>query len=152
MKYLTLLLFALLVFACGDATDSTTETDLPTVEESTEMEMETPAAPAMPAPELQSTIEAVQSAGGDITALPAGAAVSNIDTWIGKLSSMDGTDGIVSDLESLKGELGAGSINGERVGELLDNLSDQTRSLGGGNAMLNTLADALEAGAEKLGE
>ncbi len=99
---------------------------------------------------LQSTISAVEGAGGDITALQPSTAVSNIDSWIGELSSMDGTDEIVSDLQELKTELTADNIDGGSVSALLSSLADQTRELGGNNMGLTTLARALDAGAEKL--
>ncbi len=63
---------------------------------------------------------------------------------------MDGTDGIVNNLQSLKSELTAGSIDGGKVSNLLSTLATQTREVGQGNAGLSTLASALEAGARKL--
>ncbi len=64
---------------------------------------------------------------------------------------MDGTDGIVSNLRSLKDELGAGSIDGPRVSSLLSELASDTREVGAGNQGLTMLASALDAGASKLG-
>ncbi|CAH1002444.1 hypothetical protein LEM8419_03323 [Neolewinella maritima] len=151
MKHLLLLVLALTVLACAEQPANTTETDMDT-DVVTTPDMDRPEVD-MPAadPTLTATIDAVQSTGGDITALPADAAVSNIDTWINKLDGMDGTDGIVSNLQSLKGELTSGSIDGGRVSELLSTLASETRSVSGGNQGLSALASALEAGAEKLG-
>lgn len=148
MKNIALLFFALLLFACNDAA-TTTETP-PVADEMPEME--TPTTPAQStSPLLQSTVDAVQTNGGDITALPPSAAVSNIDSWIGELRGMDGTDGIIRDLESLKMELGMGNIDGSKVSNLLSSLASSTRQVGNGNPGLNALASALDAGANKLG-
>lgn len=150
MKSFSLLFFALLLFACNSQPATDTTDDLDTTVDPM-VEREDPMVTQQPSPQLQSTIDAVQSSGGDITALPAGAAVSNIDGWIGELRGMNGTDAIVNDLESLKTELTAGSIDGGRVSQLLSSLADQTRGLAGNTPGLSTLASALEAGAAKLG-
>jgi len=104
-----------------------------------------------PSEELSATIEAVKSAGGDITALSPEAAVGNIDTWIGKLGSMEGTEDIVGSLKGLKAELTSGDIDGGKVSGILTTLAAKTRELGDGNMALGTIASALEAGAKKLG-
>ena len=101
--------------------------------------------------QVQQTMDAVQGAGGDITALAPSTAVSNIDSWISKLEGMDGTDGIVTNLRSLKDELGAANIDGPRVSNLLSELATETRQVGGGNQGVTMLASALDAGAAKLG-
>ena len=101
--------------------------------------------------QVQQTMDAVQGAGGDITSLAPSTAVSNIDSWINELEGMDGTDGIVTNLRSLKDELGAASIDGPRVSNLLSELATETRQVGGGNQGLTMLASALDAGAAKLG-
>ncbi len=101
--------------------------------------------------QVQQTMDAVQGAGGDITALAPSAAVSNIDSWISKLDGMDGTDGIVSNLRTLKDELGASTIDGGKVSGLLSQLASETREVGSGNQGLTMLASALDAGASKLG-
>lgn len=147
MKYLSLFLLAtVLFFSCGDTA--------PAAEETTTEPMEAPApeAPApMPKSMLDATVEAVQSVGGDITALPAGAAVSNIEGWIAKLETMDGTEAIVSNLGALKTELTAGKIDGAKVSTLLSSLAEQTKGLAADNATLGAVAAALQAGADKLG-
>ena len=151
MKYLSLLAFALIVFACGETADTTTErTDMDMPETTVDREMPNTADMA-PDPMVGETVNAVQSAGGDITALSPDAAVGNIDGWIGKLRGMDGADGIVSDLESLKTELTSGNIDGGKVSGILSQLASSTREMGKGNQGLNTLASALDAGAAKLG-
>jgi hypothetical protein len=100
---------------------------------------------------LQATVEAVTSVGGDITALPGSAAVGNIEGWITKLSSMEGTDAVVAELNSLKTELSSGDIDGAKVSTILSTLAEQTSDLAGDNAMLGAVANALKAGADKLG-
>ena len=162
MKFLSpLLLFALLMFSCADrsagTTDDTTTSGMaPTT--ATDMDANTDMDADMDtdmdqqvSPQLEGTVDAVESAGGDITALPASAAVSNIDGWISELSSMPGTESIVGDLNSLKSELGASDIDGGRVSELLSSLADQTRSMESKAPGLSALASALQAGADKLG-
>lgn len=103
-----------------------------------------------PSEEVTATIDAVKSVGGDITALPAEAAVGNINTWITKLSSMEGTEDIVGSLGNLKTELTSGKIDGGKVSGILSELAEQTRELGKGNPALGTIASALDAGAKKL--
>ena len=164
MKILSTLFLAMLLFACGERPTATTddmdttdemETTMPDrqnpvndMDDMDDMDMTSTAAGEQT---LQSTVSAVESAGGDITALAPATAVSNIDTWISTLSGMDGTDQLVSDLNSLKTELTAETVDGPAVSELLSNLASETREVGNGNAGLNALASALDAGAAKLG-
>lgn len=147
MKYISLFLLAtVLFFSCGDTAPAAEETTTET------METTAPEAPApMPKSMLESTVEAVQSVGGDITALPAGAAVSNIEGWIAKLETMDGTEGIVGNLTALKTELTADSIDGAKVSTLLSSLAGQTKELAASAPALGAVAGALQAGADKLG-
>lgn len=146
MKYLSLLLFAtVMMFSCGETA--------PAAEETTEAEPEVTTPEPPPAPEnpmLTATLDAVASVGGDLTSLPAEAAVSNIEGWIGKLKTMEGTDAIVADLTTLQAELSTGKIDGKKVSTLLSSLATQTKSLASGTPALATLAGALEAGAKKL--
>ena len=162
MKYFSTLLFALMLFACGERPTATTDDmDTTTDEMETTMpdrqsdlddmdDMDMSGTAAQGEQTLQATVSAVESAGGDITALDPSTAVSNIDTWISTLGEMDGTDQIVGDLNSLKSELTSDAIDGSAVSSLLSSLADQTRQLGNGNMGLNTLASALDAGASKL--
>ena len=158
MKFLSLFAFALLLFACNSQNTSTAEDDRLTDETTTAApdRMDDPMADGMDtdmaagSQQLQSTVDAVNSAGGDITALDPSTATSNIDGWIGQLRGMDGTDGIVSELENLKTELSAESIDGSRVSTILSTLADETRNLEGQAPGLGTLASALQAGADKL--
>lgn len=99
---------------------------------------------------LSQTLAAVKGKAGDITTLPGSAAVSNIDSWIGKLKSMDGTSGIVNELNMLKGELSQPSINGDKVATHLKSLGETTESLAGDNMALQVLAYALDAGYWRL--
>ncbi|PPK85033.1 hypothetical protein CLV84_1922 [Neolewinella xylanilytica] len=153
MKTIFSLFFALMLFACGERPAATEEMD--TVEtdemETTMPDMQNPIEATAPSQTLDATVSAVESAGGDITALDPSTAVSNIDSWISELGTMDGTDEIVSDLQDLKTQLTAETIDGSAVSELLSSLAEETRELGGDNMGLSTLASALEAGAEKLG-
>lgn len=147
MKFLSFLFLAtVLLFSCGDSAATTEDTTEVTTEEVV-LVPEAPATPSM----MDKTVEAVTSVGGDITAFPAGAAVSNIEGWITELQTMDGTDEIVSNLNSLKTELMASSIDGTKVSGILATLADQTRSLSDTAPALATLADILKAGSDKLG-
>ncbi len=149
MKHLfSLLLLSFLFVACGDTAPSTTEetTTMPDAETAAEDAMEM----AKPDPLLQGTVEAVTSVGGDLLALSPSAAVGNIDSWIAKLGSMSGTDAIVGDLNALKTELTAESIDGTKVSGLLSSLATQTRSLEDKAPALGTLATVLQAAADKL--
>jgi len=147
MKYLTFFFLAtILAFSCGDAA-TTDEAVVETPEMTTP---EPPAAPAAPSM-LNATVDAVKSVGGDITALPAGAAVSNIDGWIAKLETMDGTEAIVGNLNELKTELTSGDIDGGAVSGILSSLADQTKELSAKAPALGAVASALQAGADKLG-
>ena len=99
---------------------------------------------------LSQTIEAVAGKMGDITTLPASAAVSNVDGWISELSGMNGTNDLVEDLRSLRSELTASSIDGEKVSDLLFELAEDTSDVANGNKGVKTIAYALEAGAWRL--
>lgn len=147
MKFISLFFLAtVLLFSCGDSAATMEDATTEVVTEEVAVP-EVPATPSM----LEATVEAVTSVGGDITALPAGAAVSNIEGWITKLQTMEGTEGLVGDLGSLKTELMAGSIDGKKVSGILSSLADQTRSLSAQAPALTTVADVLKAGADKLG-
>ncbi|WP_116127775.1 hypothetical protein [Lewinella sp. IMCC34183] len=153
MKYLTAFLFIFLLVSCADRTNNTNDMDTPTADEmeTTMPDRQNPVnSPQTASPQLQSTIQAVESAGGDITALAPGTAVSNIDSWISQLDGMDGTNAIVDNLKSLKMELNADNIDGSKVSNLLSTLARETRSAGNGNSGLDALANALDAGAQKL--
>ncbi len=147
MKY-TFLLLPLFAIACG----GNTETE---VVEDPAVEVVDPATSMNAMPEegmisINETVDAVNGVGGDITALPAGTAVSVIDAWSNKLSGMPGTEGMVGDLNSLKMELTAGNIDGKKVGALLSKLGTETAAMAPDNAALGGLASALSAGGSKL--
>lgn len=153
MRILSLPLLAFLFFACGDA-DSATETMDDTVTEASEdLDRGTAAAQAEAEAStfLQTTIQNVQSAGGDITALPREAAANNINGWITKLSAMDGTDDMVDHLAALKKELMFEEVDGGKVSEILGQLAGETRDFSDQAPGLDALASALQAGADKLG-
>lgn len=99
---------------------------------------------------LSQTLMAVKGVMGDITTLPATAAVGNVDGWIEKLQGMDGTSEIVRDLNTLKTELQAPTIDGSKVSKLMFDMAEDTRAMGGGDKGVETLAYALEAGGWRL--
>ncbi|WP_157500819.1 hypothetical protein [Lewinella sp. 4G2] len=151
MRFLSFLFLALLVTACGE-TESMKDAANDNMAAASEMvDTEAAAAKAEGANLLQSTIQAVQSAGGDITALSPDVATSNIESWMGKLKGVEGADGVVSGLSNLKNELTAGSIDGSKVSGILSGLATEVRGMSGEMPALNTLASALDAGAKKLG-
>ena len=163
MKFLSIFAFAFLLLACNSQ-NRTTEEDRLTDETTTVApdrmddpmtttdmdDMDTDMDMTAGSQQLEGTVEAVNAAGGDITALDPTTATSNIDGWIGQLRGMDGTDEIVNNLETLKTELSSGNIDGGRVSEILSTLADETRELEGQAPGLSTLASALQAGADKL--
>lgn len=71
--------------------------------------------------DLDSTISALQ---GGLTALPAEAAVSNIESW---QQQLQGTEAAKT-LEQLKTALTSGSASGQSIGQLLTQLGTQTSS------------------------
>lgn len=99
---------------------------------------------------LSQTLNAVKQQSVDITALPAAAAVGNIDSWIETLGAMSGTEPIVADLEALKAAISKPTIDGQEVAGYLSSLADSTEEVGGDNAALRALAYALRTGADKL--
>lgn len=156
-KYLTLLLVpaALAFVACGN-NEATTEVE----EMEAELEdvgndvgaMGTAAMDKMAGmTSINETVDAVRNAGGDITAIPAGAALANVDAWIAKLDGVDGAGEVRNGLKELREELTEGEIDGREVGTILNALAEDTRELAPNNAALAGLAQALEAGGQKLG-
>ncbi|WP_116107238.1 hypothetical protein [Lewinella sp. IMCC34191] len=141
MRYLYLFLLATLAVAC-DSSDTTTESTTDTTEESMEADD--------PAGTLQATNAAVESNGGDLTALPIDAAQSNIDTWMEQLEDVDGADKVTGNLESLSEALGESPVNGQLAGMILVSLAEDTRQVAGSTPGISTLVSALQAGGEKL--
>lgn len=156
MKYLTLLTFSALLFACGgQSTESAEEMNEDATDAAGEIATEAVTARTDASTFLSSTLQAVTAAGGDITALPAEDAAANINGWISRLSRVDGTEKIVEDLARLKTEFMIGDgedLNGESISRILTSMADHTRDISEGAPMLKTLANALEAGALKLVE
>lgn len=99
---------------------------------------------------LDQTLKAVKDKAVDITTLPVATATANIDSWIDELRGIDDTDGMIEELQSLKAELMAPSIDGEKVSEIMYSLADDTREMAGENKSLAVLAYALEAGGARL--
>ncbi len=141
MKYLSLFLFAGLLTACGNASEATVDNSEPTMEQ---LNADDPGAT------LQATLDAVQANGGDITAIPGGAAVSNVDSWMDELEDVEGADKVTGNLESLRGTLTASPINGQLAGMQLISLAEDTRQVGGSTPGISALVSALQAGGEKL--
>ena len=79
-------------------------------------------------PDLQATINAVQ---GDLTALPAEAALENIDGWREALQGSPNPIAreVYTDLGALRSELTSGRIDGDRVSRLLISLGTNTQRL-----------------------
>ena len=79
-------------------------------------------------PDLQATIAAVR---GDLTALPAEAALENIDGWREALQGSPNplAREVYTDLGSLRSELTSGRIDGDRVSRLLISLGTNTQRL-----------------------
>ena len=145
MKYFSLLAFAFLLAACAGNNDATTVEDENRVEsEDTDMTDPDPTAT------VESTLSAVQTHGGDLTALPLDMATENIGIWINRLRGKEGTDQVIRDLELLQSELGAGTIDGAKVSSLLSSLAEQTRTVAKGQEGSGRLVEALEAGARRL--
>ena len=101
---------------------------------------------------VQSTVDAVQANGGDITALPADAALANIDSWIDQLDDNEDASKVTGNLEELQDALGEQPINGPLVGMLLITLAEDTRQVAGTAPGVSTLVSALQSGGEKLTE
>ncbi len=96
------------------------------------------------------TITAVTGAGGDLTAIPAATAVSNIDGWVQRLDGQEGTAEIVGNLNELKTALtNPAGIDGKNVGTLLNALGEDVNELN--NAALSPLSSALTMAGQKLG-
>ena len=107
---------------------------------------------AMTTPEA--TLAAMSGAGG-LLQMGSTAAMASIDQWIGTLRGndlIDDSDLLVENLEALKAELGRAPVNGERVGEILENLARETKQAAedADNAAVERLGDVLEEAAEAL--
>lgn len=79
-------------------------------------------------PDLQATIRALQ---GGLTALPAQAAVENIDGWREALAGSPNplAREVHADLGALRSELTSGSIDGDQVSRLLVRMGANTQRL-----------------------
>ncbi len=95
-----------------------------------------------PAVTAQGTVDAVTGAGG-LTNLPAAAAVDNINGWIAQLEGNPDFAPVVSDLETLRGQLQASPIDGSAVGATLQRLGEATLGAAGGDSALEALGSTL---------
>lgn len=168
MKYLILFVVSLGLFACGDAATKAKDTMSDAASGAQEMasdaatkakEMADDAATSMTSPNaeaatfLGATVEAVQSVGGDITALSPEAAATNVEGWISKLSDVEGAGPLVEDLSMLKKEFteaGDEPLNGASISKLLASMAEKTRGMSDKAQGLDMLANVLDAGAKKL--
>ena len=157
--------YALLtVAACADSGNATPELAEEIAEEAGEFveaiapegaevgEVPVPAALTTP----EETLTAIDGAGGLLRLAPA-AATGVIDKWIGSLRAhpyVDDSEDLVADLEKLRALLAAPTIDGEAVGEVLDDLSDETEQAArdADSEVVARLADILDEAADALSE
>lgn len=96
------------------------------------------------APTVSETISALQ---GDLTAIPADAAIANIEGWQAELEGSDDVivQGIAANLGELSDALQADTIDGAAVGGLLTSLGTDTVSAaeGAGSTELTDLGNLL---------
>lgn len=79
--------------------------------------------------DLAATTSALE---GGVSSIPAETAVQVIDGWVSQLQGAPGGNQIVTDLQSLKAELGKGSgMNGSMVKQLTAKLGEQTTMMAG---------------------
>lgn len=127
-----------------------TETEEPEVEAEVEPEAEM-AEPMDAQVTVEETLSALE---GGITDLPLNMAISNIEAWQQRLSEAGLTE-IESGLADLKDALQQQPIDGERVGELLSQLGDQTtqaaaQAEAGASEQLGQLGNVLTTAGEQL--
>lgn len=148
-----LLLLSLFAVSCGDAADTAAaDAKAEMSDMASKVDNDMAAQKAEAANFLQTTVQAVTAAGGDITALAPEAAANNVNGWITKLSQFEGTDAVVDDLAALKKEfLKGGDLDGKTISGILGSMATNTRAVSDKAPGLNTLADVLEAGSKKLG-
>ena len=133
---------ALPLAACGNDTETATTEPMTTTE---------PMAPATdpmaPADPMANdvTVDGTNAAiGSDITALPAAAALANINGWIAKLEGDQFAD-LRASLETLKLDLAAQPMDGTKIGATLSTLGTQTTAAAAG------ASSSSKAGLEQLG-
>lgn len=149
MKYAFAFLLPLFVMSCA-GNKAEVETTEPTVE-TTAPAMDTETMPADAGlVSINETVDAVNAAGGDITAVAPASAIVVVDGWIAKLSSMPEAAGIVGNLNALKGQLASGAPDAKTTGDLLTKLGLETQALATDNVALQGLSSALTAGGAKL--
>ena len=119
-------------------------------------ESEVSGTPAVPPATIsvEETITSVSQSGGLLKLAP-GVATAVIDRWVETLRGnplVDDNDLLVENLVALKMELGQSNINGEKVGEYLENLARETEQAAedNDNEMVEKLAQVLEEAAEAL--
>ena len=154
------LLFALALLplaACGDADDTVATDDVAVVTDDAVMgddalinddvTMDDASADVT----AEGTIDAAVDAGG-LTSIAPATAVANIDAWIAKLTGVEGAEGVVDGLGTLKTQLTTDPLDGAAIGATLASLGDQTTAAAGGDAALESLGRTLtEAGNTLMG-
>ena len=123
MKYILLISYAFLLAACAGNNAATTTTT--SEAEEAAMNGQDPTAT------VSSTVSAVETNGGDITALPLEAALANIESWIDQTEEADGGGKVAGNLEELQEALSEQPINGPLAGMLLITLAEDTRQVAG---------------------
>lgn len=150
--FLSTLFVAVLLSACNDAANTTT--DETTTDENVTL---TPDRANAPAEDIEatlgSTVDALRGTNGDLTALAPRAAVSTIDAFSGQLSEMEGTEAVTTNLDRLRDELTSDKVNAPKTGMILLTLADESKRLiGVGNAGTNALINSLMTTGNRLME
>lgn len=150
-KYLFALLLPLALIACkNNEAEAVVEEAIETTESTVDVNAMPEADASMVS--INETMTAITNAGG-LTSMSPDAAVAAIDGWTSKLQGQAGAENIVANLNALKTELTAGSINGAAVGEILVKLGTETASVAPDNMALQGLATTLQqAGASLSGK
>ncbi|MEM1055350.1 MAG: hypothetical protein AAGI52_07475 [Bacteroidota bacterium] len=146
-----LLVFGLVACAEDTATTEPVDEPAPAVEEPAPADTMAADADAAPAEvTLDGTIAAVPE--GGITAIPAGAALDNINGWIAQLDGAEFTNAaeIRQGLMDLSDQLQTDPLDGAAIGATLTDLGTWTAESAPDNEQIQTLAGALSAGGAAL--
>lgn len=129
------------------------EPDVPVVEPDDTLVVDDMTADTMmtAAPDVtaQGTVDAVTNAGG-LLSLAVPAALDNIDGWIAQLEGNADFAPVVTDLQTLRGQLEADPIDGAAVGQTLLSLGSATTGAAGDDTALQTLGTTLTDAGNQL--